>query len=94
MEAVQELYKSESYIAQQGAAIDQALAQINMVPDVEAEPTIDMENILSNIKRNAMPIMVHKRVLFQWVFGKSKRKFLRMCQTIKINTKGSKIITI
>ena len=56
--------------------------------------TIDMGSVLSNIKRIPMPIMAHKRVLSQWVFGKSKRKFLRMCQTIKINTKGSKIITI
>ena len=56
--------------------------------------TIDMENILSNIKRIAMPIMAHKRFLFQRESGESKRKFLRMCQIIKINTKGSKIITI
>jgi hypothetical protein len=49
---------------------------------------------LSNIKRIAIPIMAHKRLLSQRGFGESKRKFLRMCQIIKINTKGSKIITI
>lgn len=43
MEAVQELYKSDSYIAQQGTAIDQALAQINMAANVEVEPTLDIE---------------------------------------------------
>ncbi len=43
MEAVQELYKSDSYIAQQSAAIDQALSQINMAANVEVDPTIDME---------------------------------------------------
>ncbi len=39
MESVQELYKSESYIAQQGAAIDQALSQINMAAIDTVEPT-------------------------------------------------------
>ena len=43
MELVKELYNSESYKAQQGAAIDQALAQINM-----AEGQVN-ENILDNL---------------------------------------------
>ena len=42
MAAVQELYKSDSYKAQQSAAIDQALAQINTEIDLGNEPTEEM----------------------------------------------------
>lgn len=54
MQAVQELYKSESYKAQQSAAIDQALAQINMAvdPDIlepaDTEEDINVEDIEIN----------------------------------------------
>jgi hypothetical protein len=45
MATVQELYKSDSYKAQQSAAIDQALAQINTEIDLGTELTDIEENI-------------------------------------------------
>lgn len=43
MAAVQELYKSDSYKAQQSAAIDQALAQINPQVNLDNEPSDDLD---------------------------------------------------
>jgi hypothetical protein len=45
MDAVQELYTSDSYKEQQGAAIDQALAQINTEIDLGNKPTDIEENV-------------------------------------------------
>ena len=56
MEAVQKLYQSDSYIAQQGAAINQALAQIwvnkeeptNLNVDENSDTNVEEENIAEN----------------------------------------------
>jgi hypothetical protein len=59
MESVQELYKSDSYIAQQSAAIDQALAQINTELDLDNEPAnLDTEDDTTEDDGNTEDIVI------------------------------------
>jgi len=68
MEAVQKLYQSDSYIAQQGAAIDQALSQIwvnkeapsDLNVDDDTDTAIEEENIEENVAEDANTDMISK----------------------------------
>lgn len=67
MEAVQKLYKSDSYIAQQTVAIDQALTQIP-AEEVVVEPTDDEVNVEENldeenVENNNEPVEVNNDIL-------------------------------
>ncbi|HKL44551.1 MAG TPA: thioredoxin domain-containing protein [Candidatus Absconditabacterales bacterium] len=80
MELVKELYNSESYKAQQGAAIDQALAQINM-----AEGQVN-ENILDNLSGEMEDLNEENNEEVELTDGNENNEMMSILEEIKAST--------